>query len=102
MSESLKNVTGAIGTLSNISRAVYADEVEKLMGGIAAPSLIATDPAVDDTSEFAMEKHLEDFLVQNWTQTELGKKFDIYEEGGESVGQQYLTDTGPLDILAIS
>jgi restriction system protein len=49
-----------------------------------------------------MEKHLEDFLVQNWTQTELGKEYDVYAEEGESVGQQYLTDTGPLDILAIS
>jgi restriction system protein len=49
-----------------------------------------------------MEKHLEDFLVQNWTQTDLGKEYDIYEEDGERVGQQYRTDTGPLDILAIS
>ena len=49
-----------------------------------------------------MEKHLEDFLVQNWAQTELGKEYDIYEEDGERVGQQYQTDTGPLDILAIS
>lgn len=49
-----------------------------------------------------MEKHLEDFLVQNWTQTELGKEFDIYDEDGEMVGQQYPTDTGPVDILAIS
>ncbi len=49
-----------------------------------------------------MEKHLEDFLVQNWAQTELGKEYDIYQEEGEDVGQQYPTDTGPLDILAIS
>ena len=49
-----------------------------------------------------MEKHLEDFLVMNWAQTDLGKTFDIYEEDGESVGQQYQTDTGPLDILAVS
>jgi hypothetical protein len=33
--------------------------------------------------------------------TELGKEYDIYEEDGEK-GQQYQTDTGPLDILAIS
>jgi hypothetical protein len=32
---------------------------------------------------------------------ELGKEYDIYEEDGEK-GQQYQTDTGPLDILAIS
>jgi len=49
-----------------------------------------------------MEKHLEDFLVQNWSQTELGQTFDIFAEDGVLVGQQYLTDTGPLDILAVS
>ena len=29
-----------------------------------------------------MEKHLEDFLVQNWSQTELGQTFDIFAEDG--------------------
>ena len=48
-----------------------------------------------------MEEHLEDFLVKNWSHTEFGKDYDIYEEDGEK-GQQYQTDTGPLDILAIS
>jgi hypothetical protein len=28
-------------------------------------------------------------------------EYDIFEEEGERVGQQYPTDTGPLDILAI-
>ena len=46
--------------------------------------------------------HLEDFLVKNWQQTELGKTYDIYEDEGELIGQQYMTDTGPIDILAIS
>jgi restriction system protein len=32
----------------------------------------------------------------------LGKDFDIYEEDGERVGQQSATDTGPMDILAVS
>jgi restriction system protein len=49
-----------------------------------------------------MERHLEDFLVENWDQTELGAKYDIYVEDGEMVGQQYQTDTGPIDVLAIS
>lgn len=51
---------------------------------------------------FALEKHLEDFLVQNWKHTELGKNYNIFEEDGELVGQQYPTDTGNIDILAIS
>ena len=49
-----------------------------------------------------MEKHLDDFLVENWTQTELGGQYDIFEEDGERVGQQFPTDTGPIHILPIS
>ena len=51
---------------------------------------------------FALEKHLEDFLITNWNSTELGRDYDIFEEDGELVGQQYPSDTGPMDILAIS
>lgn len=100
MSEALRNSSGSIGTVSNISS--YRDEIEKLLSGILPPTLVSTDETVEDPSAFAMEKHLEDFLVQNWAHTELGKEFDIYEEEGERVGQQYATDTGPIDILATS
>ena len=100
MSLALKNSAGSIGTVSNLSG--YRDEIEKLIGSIASPTLVSTDATVEDPSAFAMEKHLEDFLVVNWAQTDLGKEYDIYEEDGECVGRQYETDTGPLDILAIS
>ena len=100
MSDTLRSATGSAGTVAEVSK--YDTEIEALLGGAKPPSLIATDPEVEDASSFALEKHLEDFLVQNWSRTELGKGYDIYEEEGESVGQQYLTDTGPLDILALS
>jgi restriction system protein len=99
MSEALRNSTGSIGTVSDISR--YRDEIEKLIGGGSTPTIVSTDPIVEDPASFVMEKHLEDFLVLNWGQTELGKEYDIYEEDGERVGQQYPTDTGPIDILAL-
>lgn len=57
---------------------------------------------MEDPSVFALEKHLEDFLVQNWAQTEFGRRYDIYAIEGERVGQQFQTDTGPIDILAVS
>ena len=100
MSEPLRNSTGSIGTVSEITK--YADELEPLIAGQAPSGLIATDETVEDPSVFALEKHLEDFLVKNWNQTELGKAYDIYEDEGELVGQQYPSDTGPIDILAIS
>jgi restriction system protein len=100
MSAALKNSTGSIGTVSEITK--YNEEIESLITGKLPPVIISTDNTVEDPSEFALEKHLEDFLVKNWKQTELGKHYDIYEEEGELVGQQYQSDTGPIDILAIS
>lgn len=99
MSDSLRHSAGSIGTVSNIS--AHATELEKLVGGVTAPRLISTDDTVENPSAFALEEHLEDFLVENWAQTELGREYDIYEEDGEKA-QQYQTDTGPLDILAVS
>lgn len=99
MSEALKRSAGSIGTVSTIT--VHAAELEQLIEGTPGPVLIATDSTVEDPAAFAIEKHLEDFLVLNWAQTELGKDYDIYEEDGEKIGQQYPSDTGPLDILAV-
>jgi restriction system protein len=98
MSDELWNSVRAGGMISDITR--HQNEINKLIN--ASPTIISNDPTVEDPVAFAMEKHLEDFLVQNWSQTEISKEYNIYEESGEKVGQQYPTDTGPMDILAIS
>lgn len=100
MSEALRNSSGSIGTVSDISR--YADEIETFIGGNRPHSIVSFNGDLEDPSVFALEKHLEDFLVENWKQTDLGKHYDIFEEDGELVGKQYSTDTGIIDILAIS
>ena len=100
MTQELKNSSGSLLTICDLTN--YADEIEKLIGGQKPPTLVSTDSTVEDPSVFALEKHLEDFLVQNWKQTELGKYYDIFEEDGVVIGQQYPSDTGPIDILAIS
>ena len=41
---------------------------------------------------FYMEKQLEDFLIKNWNNTELGRKYDLIIEEGELKSQQYRTD----------
>jgi len=99
MSQALQNSCGSIGTVSTISR--FADEIETLLAD-HAPNLSIVDETIEDASVFALEKHLEHFLIENWKHTALGKKYDIFEEDGELVGQQYPSDTGPIDILAIS
>lgn len=100
MSQGLQNSAGSIGTVSKISK--HSEEIESLLAGNTPPQLISTDELVEDPAVFALEKHLEEFLVKNWASTELGKKYDIVEEDGEPIGQQYPSDTGPIDILAIS
>ncbi len=99
MSQELRHSIGGITTVINLDK--YADELEVLIDhpGI---QISTTDETIEDISVFALERHLEDFLVHNWHHTALGKKYDIYVQEGEIIGQQYPTDTGPIDILAVS
>jgi restriction system protein len=100
MSIELRNSTGSPGTLANVSQ--YAQEIENFIGSVYLPTIVSNDVSIEDPSVFALEKHLEDFLVHNWKNTTLGRDFDIYEDEGELVGRQYQSDTGPIDILAVS
>lgn len=106
MSTSLRRSTGSAGTVAEVTH--HADELQRLIGDtpVASAAAVATAAgaaeAAESAASFVMEKHLEDFLVQNWSQTELGQQFVIYSEEGAVVGQQYPTDTGPMDILAVS
>lgn len=100
VSDDLKRSTNGPGTVVEIT--AYAEEIERLIGRDAPPTVIATNAVIEDASTFALEKHLEDFLVANWSQTLLGRDYDIFSDEGELVGQQYPSDTGPIDVLAIS
>jgi len=100
VSDDLKRSTNVPRTIVNVND--YADEIEALIGNDQPPRIVATSEIIEDPSSFALEKHLEDFLIANWQQTALGKSYDIFSEDGEPIGQQYPSDTGPIDILAIS
>jgi restriction system protein len=100
MSDQLRKSIGSIGTVSDATK--YWGEIQELLTGHNQPMIIATHEDIEDPSVFALEKHLEDFLVQNRSNTELGKKYDIYSEEWELVGQQFPSDTWPIDILAVS
>jgi len=49
------------------------------------------------SSSFLLEKHLEDYIEKFWGNTIFGLDYDIYDNG-----RQFQTETGPLDLLAIS
>lgn len=99
MSKPLLSSLSAQNTLIDISP--YSEEIESLIHDDTI-KLHSNDPTIEEPSEFALEKHLEEFLIKNWKKTDLGKEYDIYEEDGILIGQQYQSDTGPIDILAIS
>ena len=79
----------------------YIEEIQNHIGEKNQKTIISKDSEVESPSEFVMEEHLEEFLEKNWSQTELSKKYDIYQDG-EFSGRQFRTDTGPIDILAVS
>lgn len=99
LSPELQRSLGSIGTVSNVSN--YQDELITFTGSDTARSPVGAMFA-EQSSDFRMEKHLEDFLVSNWVLTNFGPDYDLYTEDGVFAGQQYPTDTGPLDILSIS
>ena len=100
MSDALKNSAGSANAVSNVTK--YAEEIENHLSGQVINQIFSRDDSIEDPSTFALENHLEDFLVKNWSNTILSEKYDIVEEDGQKVGQQFQTDTGPIDILAIS
>lgn len=96
--ESLQKPVIFPGTICEIPKG----PLQLLLSGDRVSSLYMHDESIVDPSAFAMEQHLEDFLVQNWKYTNLAARYDIYEVDGATVGQQFQTDAGPIDILAIS
>ena len=101
MSEAFQNSLAAHNTCIDIKG--YADEIGKLLEKVQNNNIFSPNIESDNYAIFSMEKYLEEFLCANWQKTELGKSFNIYtDDDGNMVGKQYYTDTGPIDILAIS
>lgn len=103
--EALKASAGATTAIIRLNE--YSSQIEKLAGGIGAPSLISLDLDVEDATSFAMESHLEEFLVENWANTDFGDSYDIYDDENNTdkkkpLGKQYETEAGRIDILAVS
>jgi hypothetical protein len=101
---------GLNGNVRAISKFLYSPEMKqvwKLEPEEEGPSwdvVKAVPPSateeIADPALFYMESQLEDFLIENWDKTELGKKYDLIEEKGELISQQYRTEIGIIDILA--
>ena len=55
----------------------------------------------EEEMEFALEKYLENFIIDNWDRIDFGEKLDVYKDEDGNIGEQYFTeDVGYIDILA--
>jgi endonuclease NucS-like protein len=89
-------------TLAEISK----DQFAQLTEGVTAQGASQADDATDEIAlgpeqyVFALEKYLEEFIVSNFNAV-FKKKMHVYEDTQGNKGQQYQTDVGPIDILAV-
>lgn len=50
---------------------------------------------------FGLERHLHEFLLDNWNQTELGREWALHAEDNDpEAGYEYVCDIGRIDLLA--
>jgi restriction system protein len=84
-------------TLTEISEVQYRNLLE---GSGMQPLNSEPAEATEDLSAFVLEKYLEDFIVSNFDTIFKGT-LQLYEDAEGADGQQYATDIGPIDILAV-
>lgn len=79
---------------------ITEEQYHSLVEGSIIEAVPSPNDSVEDQSAFVLEKYLEDFIVSNF-ETIFKGKLKIYEDAEGLDGQQYATDIGPIDILAI-
>ena len=59
------------------------------------------DSEDSDGPTFGLERHLHEFMRDNWHQLDLAQEWGIYSEpGDEEAGYEYVCDVGRIDLLA--
>lgn len=95
--KSFPSIVFPMHTLAEFSEEQFRSVVEGSCPPIAPPEF---ESEVEDPSEFVLEKYLEDFIVNN-SDTIFKGRLQVFEDPEGNDGQQYATDIGPIDILAI-
>jgi len=84
-------------TLAELSEEQFRNFLE---GSGVQPVLSGELEEIKNPYVFVLEKYLEDFIVSNFNTIFKGE-LKIYEDEEGNDGQQYATDIGPIDILAV-
>lgn len=80
----------------------YIDEggPEEGPAGGGAEVISGDLPSTGKEQKFGLERHLHEFLRDNWQHVELGKEWELYKEpGDEEAGYEYPCDVGRIDLL---
>lgn len=65
------------------------------------PNVPVDDDGDADPYRFGLERHLHDFMRDNWRRIPLSKEWELYEEDGDLAGYEYDTkEIGRIDLLA--
>jgi hypothetical protein len=102
----LVEIAGAVGVDLWVLDALWW-RVEREPGslkGLETPDILEESQGVgsaDTAQGFGLERHLHQFIRDNWDKTSLGRDWKLYEEDGEEVGYEYPCGAiGRIDLLA--
>ncbi|MEN6575991.1 MAG: endonuclease NucS domain-containing protein [Phycisphaerales bacterium] len=95
--KSFPTIVFPMHTLAESSEEQFRGVVE---GSGPSVTPLETHSDLEDPSEFVLEKYLEDFIVSNFA-TIFKEKLRVFEDADGNDGQQYGTDIGTIDILAV-
>ncbi len=69
--------------------------------GYETDTFSSIDEIADEEMSYALEKHLEEFIVENWQKIDFGEKLTLYTDENGNTGKQYYTEeVGYIDLLA--
>ena len=96
-----------IAFLYKLGHGSYTRYRPEVHGNFTAEGQIAdddeeSDEETEDTEEsaFALEKHLEEFMEENWSSIEFGQRIAIWSDE-EVNGRQFETGVGIIDFLCV-
>ena len=91
-----KDLHTDLWALDSLFRWLKPNEGDGGREGVSGPGATPVE-----TQSFGLEKHLRDFLLEDWDKTELGKDWAVYAEDKDlETAHAYPTDVGETDLLA--
>lgn len=93
-------------TLDSLWWFLDEEDTGALQDGAFTEALIRRDEEIEVAAEvanqrFGLERHLHDFLRDNWNALEIAQQWALYSEpGDDEAGYEYPTEVGRIDLLA--